>query len=107
MVFYHCLLVAVFVVVALLYEICKICTIHYAVTVNADPFHKNCYADILYITFFYSYLIMIYHHHLPRLPVNIPVPAIDISNLGIPFSTDSTRWSVMLPLLSKSSCPNI
>ena len=41
MVFYYCLLVAVFVVVALLYELCKICTIHYAITVNANPFHKQ------------------------------------------------------------------
>jgi hypothetical protein len=27
--------------------------------------------------------------------------------LGIPFSTDSTRWPVISPLLLKSSSPNI
>lgn len=42
-----------------------------------------------------------------RLPVNIPVPAIEISSFGIPFSTDSARWLVTLPLLSKINSPNI
>ena len=31
-----------------------------------------------------------------RLPVNIPLPAIEISSLGIPFSTDNTRWPMIL-----------
>jgi uncharacterized protein YecE (DUF72 family) len=41
------------------------------------------------------------------LPMNIPVPAIDTSNFGIPFSIDSVRWSIIFPLLSYSSCHNI
>jgi hypothetical protein len=39
--------------------------------------------------------------------VKSPVPAIEISNLGIPFSTVSTRWPVIFPLLSKRSSPDI
>ena len=39
MVLYYCLLIAILVVVALLYELCKVCTIHYTVTVNTNPSH--------------------------------------------------------------------
>jgi hypothetical protein len=53
---YYCFLIAILVIVALLYELCKVSTIHYAVTINANPSHRgrNYYADIVYITFFYS-----------------------------------------------------
>jgi hypothetical protein len=36
-------LIAVFVIVALLYEVCKVCPIHYTVTVNTFPSHLFSY----------------------------------------------------------------
>jgi hypothetical protein len=38
-VLYSGFLVAILVVVALLYELCKVCLIHYTVTVNTNPSH--------------------------------------------------------------------
>jgi hypothetical protein len=39
MILYFCFSSAILVVVALLYVLCKISTIHYAVTINANPSH--------------------------------------------------------------------
>ena len=74
MVLYSCFLITVFVIVALLYELCKVCKIHYAVTVNANPSHrdKNYYADIVYITFFYGSATMFYcYRHLVQFAVAV------------------------------------
>ena len=72
MVLYSCFLVAILVVVALSYELCKVCIIHYAVTVNANPSHrdKNYYEDIVYIQFFYSSVTKFYcYDHLVQFAV--------------------------------------
>jgi len=45
--------------------------------------------------------------HQVSVTSRLPVPEIETSNLGVPFSTDNTRWHVILPLLSKRSYPNI
>jgi hypothetical protein len=39
MILYFCLLIAIFVVVALFYELCKVCVVHYTITINANPSH--------------------------------------------------------------------
>jgi hypothetical protein len=45
MVLYLRFLVAILVVVALLYELCKVCLIHYTVTINTHPFHFLLISD--------------------------------------------------------------
>jgi hypothetical protein len=56
MIFYLRFLVAILVIVAFFYELCKVVTIHYAVAVNTNPPHHNHFAaaDIPYITLIYS-----------------------------------------------------
>jgi hypothetical protein len=36
---YFYFLIAILVVVALLYELCKVCLIHYTITINTNPSH--------------------------------------------------------------------
>jgi hypothetical protein len=50
MIFYLRFLVAILVIVALFYELCKVITIHYAVAVNTNPSPHNHFtaADIPY-----------------------------------------------------------
>jgi hypothetical protein len=52
----------ILVVIALLYEFCEVCIIHYAITINANASHRRImyYAGIFYITFFYS-SVTIFH----------------------------------------------
>ena len=70
MILYSCFLVAICVVVALFYVLCKISRVHYAVAVNANPSHghrsHNYYAAIVYITLFYS-SARIFYYHFDRL----------------------------------------
>lgn len=48
MVLYYCMLVAVFVVVAFLYDVCKVYSIHYSVTVDTNPSQLSSGEDILH-----------------------------------------------------------
>lgn len=48
-VFYYCMLIAIFVLVTFLYEVYKVSAIHYPVTINTNPFHPISGEDILQI----------------------------------------------------------